>query len=359
MLTPLSLLLLLSSTALATSSITWLHPQRSAIIKLDTPTYPFWQLDKVNAPSLLRSAAPYYEESPTTPSAILLNLTLALDSRSLFLNNEQLLPLKDANVPPQLKAYQVPASIPERKVRNIVEAGVLDRERGWEDLTLAWRLLDLDYDRLVSLDGGGHHGSATLRFRVLGIGAHQRSDVLDAEKQKVVHVKVEGGREYRVTDVQVREVGESYEGGLAVERQTGCSLWSWRCGDQGVRGCGAGYYRFVWRERFDGFGRVGSLRHAVMKKGAALKEFWEDAGASMVFAWAVLTSIAVGLVLVVKGWQAWREQRVKRREELVRRVAEVEGLLGEDDDGEGFYGDDDEKELDQEKELDGVDGITR
>jgi len=88
------------------SSITWLEGDRSFVVKLDTPGYPLYIMNKSTAPALERESANYYYPMEE-PSAILLNITLSSDNQTLFLNHQQILPLLDTSIPPRPEAYQV------------------------------------------------------------------------------------------------------------------------------------------------------------------------------------------------------------------------------------------------------------
>ncbi|KAF2251535.1 hypothetical protein BU26DRAFT_518172 [Trematosphaeria pertusa] len=325
---------LLQHRACASSSVTWLQPQRSAIVKLDTPGYTLWQMDKATAPMLYKNAENFYWEGDG-PSAVLLNLTISPDSKTLFLNRQAVLPLEDGNVPPRITAYQVPANITEDKVRGMADTGLLGSWPYWEDLTLGWRLLELDYDRIPDTRPSEDHVTM-LKFRVMGIGAHSRSDMLDARQQKVVHITLSdkshecsapAKRSYAITNIRFVSVAASY-GRVPDQEQKEetCSLWSWRCPDPPAFPDNAPYYRFIWRARFDEFGRIGSLRHAVVRKMSLLKVVWEDAGSAMMMSFGILMSLALGILALFKVVK-WREARKAR---LVRDLSERDSLLGMD-----------------------------
>lgn len=326
--------------ALTNPSVTWLEPQRSAIVALDTPGYPFWLMDKANAPALYRNAEGSYWETHRA-SAVLLNLSMTADNTTLLVNGKAILPFEDYNIPPTITAYQAPANITERKVRSLAEMGLLRGD--WEQLTLSYRSLELDYDRLVWADparGPWQHHVPTLRFRIMGIGAHSRNDVLDTRRQKVLHVTLTEWSHgaYAITNVEIKSLDESYgyvhPGPTTAPKKcpdmgygpSTCSLRSWRCPDEGLYEADAPpYYRFIWRNRFDEFGRIGSLRHAVVRKLSVLREVWEDAGPAMLLSFGILLGLAC---LAMAGAAAWR--RVGgRRERRVRDLAEDDSLLGD------------------------------
>ncbi|KAF1999913.1 hypothetical protein P154DRAFT_576552 [Amniculicola lignicola CBS 123094] len=333
----LELLTLAAAAATSAPHITWLESQRSAIVKLDTPGYPLWIMDKARAPILYKDAEPFYVEAKL-PSALLLNLTISPDKKTLFLNHQAILPLADSNVPPMIEAYQVPANISKDHLAQITEAGLLNRK--WEGLTLGFRYLALDYDRLVWSDPASKsyiNNVPVLKLRVLGLGAHSRSDVLKMEKQMVLHVTLTDTKHgksdapdlaYAITDIRLKSWEDTYDYVGAVEgKERLCTKSSWRCEDVGLYSGGAPWYRYIWRERFDQFGRVGSGRHAWARKIHVLSKIWEDAGASMVMSWLILMGAVLFvwiIVVVVKKVRGSRER-------TIRGLAEEDRLLGEDD----------------------------
>ncbi|KAF2468758.1 uncharacterized protein BDR25DRAFT_304746 [Lindgomyces ingoldianus] len=340
-----------SSSPSFSNAVTWIQYGQSAVVKLDTPGYPLWLMDKANAPILHEQAGDSYWPQDK-PSAVLLNLTMSLDNKTLLLNHNPILPLSDPNVPPLIEAYQVPADMTTTQIRGLVSNGLLNRQ--WEGLTLGWRYLALDYDRLVWADpetGPYQNHVPILRFRIMGIGAHSRNDVLDVEKQQVVHVTLQDwkhgssdakDRSYGITKIELVDVEESYAYVPAMEpEQEECSLRSWRCADKGLYQEGPPWYRFIWRERFDWYGRVGSLRHAVVRKVDVMRKFVADAGPAMVFAFVILFGAAI-LVMSMVGTIG---SLCNRREKTIRELAEDDRFLGEEADEERYLDDEEEKEV--------------
>ncbi|ORY19583.1 hypothetical protein BCR34DRAFT_135051 [Clohesyomyces aquaticus] len=328
------------------NSIIWhtSSPGGGAIIKLSTPGYPFWLMDKANAPIMEEESGSSYYPQDSISSAVLLEVKLSADEKTLLLNNEAILPLKDPDHPPKLLAYQVPANITDEAILRIKQNGVLDNE--WKHLTLAWRQLALDYDRLVwaDPDGKGYYfNQPVLHFRILGLGAHKRNDVLDMAEQPTLEVTLYQKsseendvekKSYVLKDIEVKD-SEYPNIRPVVEEEKECTLWSWRCPDEGaLYVSGRPWYRFIWRERFDQHGRLGSLRHALHRKSAALRAFLNDAGPAMTMSFLLIfVPIVVGLwvYVTVKKWY------VLRAVNRVRLLAESDRLLGEEgNDCEGF-----------------------
>ena len=321
-------------------SITWQQSGRSVVIKLDTLEYPLWVMDR-KAPMHHDNAAGYYTPVDV-PSAVLFNLTLSRDNKTLLLNHQPILPLTDVHVPPRIDAYQVPANTTEEQLRNIISYGVLDRK--WEGMTLGWRYLSLDYDRLVFRDPQARKWNKppVLNFRIMGIGAHARNDYLNAIYQRILRVELEDTNgacsgsvvSYKIADVSLLGVDEAY-GSMPIEEHIDeCTSGSWRCPDRRVHNPlidgmelpkeSPPYYRYIWRSRFDEFGRVGSMRHAVFEKIHVVSDFLEDAGPAMALSFVILFSIAMGilgLVMLVRYYAAWRIRRITE-------LAEEDRLLG-------------------------------
>jgi hypothetical protein len=334
-------------------STTWIQSQRSAIIKLPTPGYPLWLMDKANAPMMQSQSADFYWEQDK-PSAVLLNLTMSHDNKTLLINHQAILPMTNGLTPPMIEAYQVPAETTEAQIKGLVAQGLFNRQ--WEGLTLSFRYLALDYDRLVWADPEGGpfmNHVPTLKFRILGLGAHQRSDVLDAEQQTIMHVTLTdqnhrmsdaAERSYRITEIDFKSLQVSYPYAPALESEPDkCTLMSWKCEDTGLYQNGPSY-RFIWRARFDKFGRIGSLRHAVFRKMHVLKEFWEDAGPAMMMSFGILMGLAL---LVMVGMLVYK-RIVKQRWEQIRMTDALDDrLLGEEDFGEKYADVEDEEDVDE------------
>ncbi|KAF2653838.1 hypothetical protein K491DRAFT_680186 [Lophiostoma macrostomum CBS 122681] len=336
----------ISSVAASTlNSVTWLRDKQSAIAKLETPGYPVWLMDKANAPMMYLQAEEYYWKEPSWKrSAIALNFTMSHDNKTLYLNHQPILPFAGSDTPPAIGAYQVPANYSNGQIRGLADMGLF---RGyWEGLTLGWRYLTLDYDRVVTSDPEATRWYAhqpTLVFRVMGLGAHSRSDVLEVERQKAIHVTLKDesftssddpNRSYDIINIEFKDIDDSYSsyGRVPptedVESATKCSLWSWKCPDKDVYfyELGAPAYRFIWRSRFDQHGRIGSLRHAVYKKWAALLAVLENAGPSMLLSFAILFSSSMAVLAGVMGWKRFSKTRNRRLREA---VGLDDSLLGE------------------------------
>lgn len=315
---------------------------QTLIVKLDTPGYPLWVMDKAHAPIMHSESADYYWETQR-PSAVLLNFTVSHDNKTLLLNHKAILPLENDNVPPSIEAYQVPAYTTTPQVEQLMAEGLLNRQ--WEGLTLGYRYLALDYDRLVWADpeaGPYQNHEPTLQFRIMGIGAHGRSDELVPQWQNVVHVRLRDqnhgssdapDRSYLITDLGYQNIGDSYKFAPSRElEQAECTLWSWKCADRGLyQNTGKPAYRFIWRSRFDQYGRIGSLRHAVFRKMDVFKGIWKDAGGAMMMSFGILMVPSLLILAVIMAYV-----RKQRRGQIRRSDAFDDRLLGEEGLGEKY-----------------------
>jgi hypothetical protein len=331
--TPFLAFAAISSVAASTlNSVTWLKDKQSAIVKLSTPGYPLWLMDKANAPMMYSQAEEFYWKEPSwKKSAIVLNISMSHDNKTLYVNHEPILPFANLDTPPAIGAYQVPANYTNRQIGGLIDMGLF---RGyWEGLTLGWRYLTLDYDRVVTSDPEATKWWAhqpTLIFRVMGLGAHSRSDVLETEDQTVLHITLKDesftssddpNRNYDIIKIEFKDIDDSYPsyGRIPatedVESTKRCSLWSWKCpdADEYFYEPGAPAYRFIWRSRFDQHGRIGSLRHAFWKKWAVLSAVLEDAGPSMLLSFAILFISSMAILAGVMGWKKIRETKRNRR----------------------------------------------
>jgi len=116
-------------------------------------------------------------------------------------------------------------------------------------------------------------------------------------------------------------------------RVDNCEKWSWLCEDHVLYAKGAPWYRYIWRRKFDKFGRIGSTRHAVMSRWDGVAQFFGYTWPIWVITMgAVFGAVAFGYVVyyVVVGYARWlRLQHSQLR-------WEEEGLLDTAKDVEGY-----------------------
>lgn len=336
-----------SGLAAADSTVTWLSPSRSAVVKLLTPGYPL--REEGSDPDVVY------------PAALILKFSLSPDNKTLLLGDEAILPLQNYYIPPRLLAVQVPAGMSEYGVRTIAEDG--DDKRIMRKGTL-----ELDYDRLVEGDPTGgppyYNHKPVLRFRIMGVGNEGVDAELDVKEQEIVQVKLEdqneGGwsndaaRSYQITSVEVLPAGEVYAGisaelgdhmGVEADQEKECTRKNWKCPDEGVYEAGSPYrtpYRFIWRRRFDQYGRVGSLRHDFVEQWEISKQkAYDDPLNSALVALGILLATVLAIVTGVKSRaanaakaKALAEEAAKKPTKKKVKVAKAEGEESEEEEEE-------------------------
>lgn len=345
---------LLSAYAAAESDVIWLKPQQMALVKLETPGYPLWVMDreKPKAPVIHQHNDEYFSYADE-PSAVLLNLSMSPNNHTLYINGHAILPLDDSNRPPQITAYQVHAETSPKVLRTYASSGLFKGLLGWDELQHR-DFLELDYDRLVEADhetGPYYSHKPVLRFRIMGIGAYTTNEVLNVGQQNVLHVTLndtngkisrDPKRSYAITNIEIKSVSDSYGGehkGPREDVERECTIRSWACPDTGLYTPMAPYYRFIWRSKFDQFGRIGSTRHAVVKRFSKVVDV---VGSRLL--WQYTITLVVGLVAFVV-WKVYQENINSSEERAARRAAqrslEVKAARNR---GEIVYADDEEDE---------------
>lgn len=290
-----------SGLSAAASSITWLEPQRSAIVKLSTPGYP--------------------SKDASDPHAVLLKFELSADNKTLLLGGTPFLPLQNYYIPPRLSAFHVPDNVNKDAIIAIAEG----KKEGKD--AIRGQRLELDYDRLVEGDPTGgppyYNHKPVLRLRLMGLGSDGADSLLDSQKQEVVQVAMEdqneGGwsneaaRSYLITAIEVLPAENVYAElstslgdhmGPEADQEKVCTRKNWKCPDEGVFEAGSPYrtpYRFIWRRRFDQYGRIGSLRHAFVEQWAISKQkVYNDPRNSALVALGILLATVLAIVSGLK-----------------------------------------------------------
>ncbi|PVH96278.1 hypothetical protein DM02DRAFT_128461 [Periconia macrospinosa] len=343
---------LLTAYASAESEVLWLKPQQMALVKLATPGYPLWVMDKEkpDVPVVYQHNGEYYSQT-NDPSAVLLNLSMSANNHTLYINGQAILPLEDSNRPPQITTHQVHADTSVKILRTYAASGLLRGELGWDELQHR-DFLELDYDRLVEADpetGPYFSHKPTLRFRIMGLGAYTTNEVLDVARQSVLHVTLNDThgkisnhpkRSYAITNIEIKSIKNSYGGmhkGLEEDTDKECTIRSWACPDTGLYTPMAPYYRFIWRSKFDQFGRIGSTRHTIMQKVSQLQDIVGSKGLKR-----YITALVAGLIAVV-AWNTYKKRMGSEGERKARKAAlrslEVKAARNR---GEIVYADDDE-----------------
>ncbi|OBT65470.1 hypothetical protein VE03_04961 [Pseudogymnoascus sp. 23342-1-I1] len=292
------------------SLLEWLVPERSVLIHLPTPDLPF--LINSETPSL-------------SPSALLFNLTLAPDNLTLLLNGSPILPRAHPHIPTPIRAYQTVEHT------NVTSATPLDLDYYLDspDATSATSIYNTHYNPRIRLD-------------ILRARTPLSSFPLPSPSQRLIWVWLEDlsphppGTLYsaiplriKLVQANTRWLNTGGSGGTTTYRSLeslgGCYGWSWLCGDVDAYP----YYKYVYQELFDGYGKRGSMRHFVTSVWGALVGVLGKgaAGVFLVVGGGVMFAPAgYGVWLGVMGVVGRYRRRVKEVDEWVADE-EVEGLL--------------------------------
>ena len=315
----------------------WHNGNQTAIVKLDTPGYPLW-VQTYNA-----AFKRYYFQDKDRDASILLNLTMSHNHKTLLINGQPIVPFPDANVPSKIEALQVPANMYEQGYRTDLNEWLFMLDKNdWS----SWRFVELDYDIIVWSDplaGPWGNNVPRLRFRVMGMGAQGKNERLRLEEQKVLHVELTDMNHgqsddpkawFEITEVKLMDEEESYSWPPTSTKELNeheCTTKSWRCPDEesafyGLNPGGAPYYRWIWRSRFDEYGRRGSWRHDVMQKIGEIRHLSPDFYWKWIFICIIaISSVAMAFLFCAFFWLKWRDYRAERRVDSDWD----DGLLGE------------------------------
>lgn len=216
-----------------------------------------------------------YEEAVFPPSptddrapqySVLLDFTISADNKRLLLNsNYHALLVPNPSRPALLQARRVPSNT---DLNHLVESD-------WS----AYPLIGLDYsfDARNRGDPGIRYSNHRPRLSLDLIGAGGNSSnasdpvfLLDSLDQKWVQIELamnnavysdERKRKYHIQKIEFVNRNRNFRGRrieyhVARPDDTSCSWYSWRCADI----ADPPWYKYVWRDYFDEFGRIGSLR---------------------------------------------------------------------------------------------------
>lgn len=290
--------------------VKWLEPGRSVLILLETPDLPLWnQEDQIGE---------------NIPSALILHFSLTPDNRTLLLQDKPFMPLPNPNTPPRLSAPQT------------AQTQLEFEQTETHDLHDA-PLFDLDYDRLAANrdDPSIHYYNynPTLALNLLGAGIAGYNALLKSERQKIIKITLKDwntvhrattdppNHNFEITGVSLWErTVKGFPDVVAPDDLGECSMWSWRCSDFGD----FPYYRFIFRQNFDKYGRIGSLRHMFLQRWGTLHETLGSVRLALLM--LVVASMILSPVgyAFYRGWKRITEARAATREPS-KTSAVVEG----------------------------------
>jgi hypothetical protein len=198
----------------------------------------------------------------------------------------------------------------------------------------------------------------------MGVGNGGVDTELDVSAQEVVQVRLEdqneGGwsnaaeRSYLITGVEVLPAGEVYAKiseelgdhmGAEADQEKECTRKNWKCPDEGVYEAGSPYrtpYRFIWRKRFDQYGRIGSLRHDFVQQWEISKQkVYDDPLNSALVALGILLATVLAIVTGVKSRaanaakaKAAAEEAAKKPKKMKVKAPKAEGEESEESEEE-------------------------
>lgn len=249
-------------------------------------------------------------ESATPGYSVLLNFTISANGRHVLLNSNY-------------HALQIPA--PSRPA--LLSARIVPSRLNWirlsEDKLNKYPLTGLDY----SLDArnrddpnirySNYHPELSLNLVGAGGSRTNQSDpvlLLDSLDQKWIKLSLhdttgissdDPNRQYSIDKVEFMDRSRDIMGRMNIDYRAPrpddrpCTLRSWRCADI----ADPPWYKHIWRQNFDKYGRIGSLRRALMILCLPLRFVLLDS----VPWWTQLLAI-IAVVLYVRGRLARRKQ---------------------------------------------------
>jgi hypothetical protein len=248
------------------------------------------------------------------------------------------MPLLHQHTPPRLSAPQTSQTLNEFEYRKLPNL---------DDLPI----IDLDYDRIAHPrdDPSIHYSNyyPTLTINLLGAGIAGHNALLRDKGQKVIKITLRDwntvghsttdppNHSFEITEVKLwdRQPGDIVNPDDLEE----CTLRLSRCSDFGDHP----WYRYIFRQNFDGYGKIGSFRHMLLQRWGTL---YERLGG---FRIALLILVIANMVLsplgyaIYKGGKWIKEQQRARNEAAAAALAfdeeEAEGLLFADEDLENVY----------------------
>ncbi|PIA92213.1 Protein disulfide-isomerase [Cercospora beticola] len=201
-------------------------------------------------------------------SSLLLNFSVSDNGKHLLLNGELLaLRVPDPSRPRLISAPQVPLT------SNITEQ---------EDET-STNYVELDYEFWANNRDDPniiyYNYYPKIYLNLIGARASEPKNafhdiLLDSLDQKYVEIQLHDPEarssgdpnvSYKIVNVKLLDRAADYV--PPYPNSKSCSRWSWRCADYGD----PPWYRYIWRQNFDEYGRIGSMRWNVLMRWKRIK----------------------------------------------------------------------------------------
>jgi hypothetical protein len=311
--------------------VKWLEKERSVLVRLQTPDLSLWNQDE--------------QIGENIPSALIFNFTLTRDNRTLLLNGIPILPLENAHVPPRLNAHQTRDNLTHFEDDNLTDFS-------------SCPLFSLDYFRHVPEPEDDsqvfYTYNPTLNLDILGASIAGYNALLPADTQHFISLTLKqlespgtnptSSLSFKIANLYLED-RDPYSQFKTPDSLQQCTIWSWLCSDVARYP----WYQYIYRQNFDDYGKIGSLRHLIHARWANLLErlgVWKVVVLGFVVVSMVLSPVFYGTYRV---WRRAQDLYRKRVEDVNAWTAneEIEGLL--DADEEEAYDDGSKEEVELEK----------
>ncbi|PVH82012.1 hypothetical protein DL98DRAFT_587023 [Cadophora sp. DSE1049] len=303
------------------SGTRWLERDRSLLVRLDTPDLPDWDTQL---------------QTEDIGTSLIFNFTLQ-DKRILLLNDVPIFPLEKAYVPRRLYARQ--STITQTEFQHGKPPSLDDAPLYALDYHQAVPATDIVSSQVASHPAAHYNVLQTqLEFDILGAGIAGQTTLLRDDTQRLIIIKLQELGPYakkwhtnptslpqlKIFNILLRDRYPYHLPFSSPEDLEKCTLWSWRCSEIDEYP----WYKFVYREAFDQYGEIGSLRHLWLQMCERFG-FWQvtmiiAAGSAM-----LLSPLLYGLYRAVVVIQQRVNRLCNKRKEHEQQILdeEAEGLL--------------------------------
>jgi hypothetical protein len=133
-------------------------------------------------------------------------------------------------------------------------------------------------------------------------------------------------RRFKIADVRIEDRFPSHYPLTTPDQLKECTLWSWRCSEFGME---YPWYRYVYRQAFDEYGKIGSFRHMILQRwGTMFKRFglWRSVIMLVVLTGMIFTPVVLGCYSLWKTARAYFKRQAEQYDSW-RIDEEAERLL--------------------------------